>query len=198
MRKLIVSNIISLDGCFEGPGHDVMALPMDASFDAHNAERMRAASTLLFGRRTYELFRSFWPGFGDNPKATADHREIARRNDVIEKVVVSDGLTLDETVPWASTTRVVRRTEAHRRIAELKRGEGGDILIFGSGTLWNDLLGAGLVDELHLMIGNVVLPGGTPAFTGGAPALRLLDSRSTAGSSNILIRYRVEPKLPQP
>jgi dihydrofolate reductase len=194
MRNVIVSNIVSLDGCSEGTGNDVMALPMDASFDAWCAERLRAAGTLLLGRRTYELFCSFWPGVADNPKATVHQREIARRNDTTEKIVVSDGLTLDEAAPWASTTRVVRRAEAHRRIAELKRGEGGDILIFGSRTLWNDLLGAGLVDELHLMIGPVVLPGGTPAFTNGSPALRLLDSRSTQGSSNLLVRYGVQKR----
>ena len=47
MRTLIVSNIISIDGYYEGPGGNVMALPMDASFNAYNAERLRAADTLL-------------------------------------------------------------------------------------------------------------------------------------------------------
>jgi hypothetical protein len=54
MRKLIVSNIMSLDGYFEGPGKDVMVLPLDEAFDAYNAERLRAADTLLPGRTTYE------------------------------------------------------------------------------------------------------------------------------------------------
>ena len=49
MRKLIVTNIMSLDGYFEGPGRDVMALPMDRFFDEHNLERLRAADTLLLG-----------------------------------------------------------------------------------------------------------------------------------------------------
>jgi hypothetical protein len=52
MRKLIVSNITSLDGYYEGPGKNVMALPMDEAFDAYNAERLRTADTLL-GRTTY-------------------------------------------------------------------------------------------------------------------------------------------------
>ncbi len=51
MRQLIVSNIMSLDGYDEGPDKDVMALPMDEAFDAYNAERLRAADTLL-GRPT--------------------------------------------------------------------------------------------------------------------------------------------------
>ena len=52
MRKLIVCNIVSLDGYYEGRGGDVMALPFDEGFD-YNAERLRAADTLLLGRKSY-------------------------------------------------------------------------------------------------------------------------------------------------
>jgi dihydrofolate reductase len=190
MRKLIVTNIISLDGCYEGPGGNVMALPMDHSFDAHNAERLRAADTLLLGRKTYDLFRGFWPAMADNPEASDDHREIARIENAIEKVVVSDTVTADETDPWRDTTRIVRRADAHEEIAELRRGAGRDILMFGSRTLWNDLLAAGLVDEMQLMVGPVVLGPGTPAFAGPPTApLRLLDTRTFERSSNVLLRY---------
>lgn len=67
---------------------------------------------------------------------------------------------------------------------------GKDILVFGSRTLWNDLLTAGLVDELHLMVGAVVAAGGTPVF-GSQPAtpLRLLDTQTWEGSDNVLVRY---------
>ena len=57
MRKLIVSNIMSLDGYYEGPGKNVMVLPLDEAFDAYNAERLRAADTLLLGRVSYDGFR---------------------------------------------------------------------------------------------------------------------------------------------
>jgi hypothetical protein len=72
MRKLIVTNIVSLDGYFEGPGKDILALPMDMSFDTHNAERLREADTELLGRTTYEGFKGFWPGVADDPRASAD------------------------------------------------------------------------------------------------------------------------------
>jgi dihydrofolate reductase len=58
MRKLIVCNIMSLDGYYEGPGRNVIVLPMDENFDAHNAERLRAAETLLAGRTTFEGWRT--------------------------------------------------------------------------------------------------------------------------------------------
>lgn len=190
MRKLIVTNIVSLDGYYEGPGGNVMALPMDQSFDAYNAERLREADTLLLGRNSYELFKSFWPGVADDPTATPEQQEISRLDDAIDKVVVSDSLTHDETDPWRDTTRIVPRTRAREAVAELKADPGEDILVFGSRTLWNDLLAAGLVDELHLMVGAVVVGDGTRAFGGEPPAsLRLLETRTWDGSGNVLVRY---------
>ena len=193
MRKLIVANIVSLDGYYEGPGGNVMVLPMDHSFDAYNVERLRAADTLLLGRNTYAMFKGFWPGVAEDVNASADQQEISRRDDAIDKLVVSDTLQADETEPWRDTTRIVRRDDAHARIAELKQGSGGDILVFGSRTLWNDLLTAGLVDELHLLVGAVVVGGGTPAFANGSAApLRLLDTRVWDGTGNVLLRYAAE------
>jgi dihydrofolate reductase len=190
MRKLIIANIMSLDGYFDGPGGNVMVMPMDGRFDEYNAERLAAADTLLLGRRTYDLFRGFWPPRAGAPDATAAEREISRLENAIDKVVVSDDLTPDETDPWRDTTRIVRRSETHERIGELKRGSGGDILVFGSRTLWNELLGAGLVDELHLIVGSVVVGGGTPIFgTDSAPRLRLLGAQTWDGSDNLLVRY---------
>jgi dihydrofolate reductase len=191
MRKLIVANIVSLDGYHEGPGKDVMALPFDEAFDEYNAERLRAADTLLLGRRSFEGFKSYWPPVVDDPDARPVVREISRRNNAIDKVVVSDSLTPEQTAPWHNT-RIVKRADAHEQIADLKRQQGGEILVFGSRTLWNDLLVGGLVDELHLMIGPAFLGGGTPVFGGPERvALRLLESRTLEGSELVLARYGV-------
>jgi dihydrofolate reductase len=202
MRKLIVSTITSLDGYVEGPGRNVMVLPMDGFFDEHNLERLRAADTLLLGATTYLGLKGYWPAVADNPgvsPAVADnpgvadlHRETGQRNNEIQKVVVSDSLTKDDTAPWTDTTTMVRRADAHQAIAELKDRPGKDILMFGSRTLWNDLLVAGLVDELHLMVGAAVLGGGTPAFGAGpVPPLRLVNTRRRDGSDNVLLQYKV-------
>jgi dihydrofolate reductase len=190
---VIVCNIVSLDGYYEGPGGDVMALPFDEGFDDYNAERLRAADTLLLGRKSYEGFKSYWPPIADDPDSPPVEREISRLNNAIDKVVVSDTLTPDQTAPWHNT-RIVSRTEAREQISALKQEPGREILIFGSHVLWNDLLANGLVDELHLMIGAGVLGAGTPAFEGRPPvSLRLVETRTWDGSSLLLTRYAVEP-----
>jgi dihydrofolate reductase len=194
MPKLVVCNIMSLDGYYDGPGKDVMVMPMDEAFDAYNAERLRAAGTLLSGATTYQGFKGFWPAMADDPDARPVLREIGRLQNAVDHVVVSDTITEDETDPWRSTTRVVRRADAHRRVAELKDGPGREILVFGSRTLWNDLLAHGLVDELHLMVGAAVIGGGTPVLGARPPGrLRLAETRRFDGSDNLLLRYEVGP-----
>jgi dihydrofolate reductase len=203
MRKLIVCNLVSLDGYYEGQGKNVMPLfdyrweayPADESFDAYNVERLRAADTLLLGRTSYEGFKGYWPSVAEQPNATPATREISRLDNAIDKVVISDSLTSGQTEPWQDTTRIIRRANARDQIAELKRQDDKDILVFGSRTLWNDLLADDLVDELHLMISPVVLGAGTPLFEGKPPVLpRLIDTRTWDGSGLVLVRYDVRRK----
>jgi dihydrofolate reductase len=191
MRKLIVLNAMSLDGYHEGPGKDVMAVEeaLGGPFDEYLVERLRAADTLLLGRTTYDGFKGFWPGMVDDPDATATEREISRLNNEIDKVVVSDTLTPAQTAPWHNTS-IISRSGAHERIAALKRESGKEILVGGSQTLWSDLLAHGLVDEVHLMVGPVVVGGGTPVFDGPPPApLRLIGTRTWEGSDKVLLCY---------
>jgi len=202
VRRLVVSTIMSLDGYVEGPGGNVLALPMDAFFDAHNLERQRAADTLLLGATTYRQLKAHWPAVAEDPFVSEAvrrdpsiaelNREIGRRNNAMRKVVVCDSLTGADTAPWADTTAIVRRAGVLEAVAELKAESGADILTFGSRTLWNHLLAAGLVDELYVMVGATVLGGGTPAF--GAepvPPLRLLGAAGREGSQNVVLRYAV-------
>lgn len=192
MRKLIVYNVISLDGYHTGPNNEVSVMfpMMGGVFDTYTAELLRRADVHLVGRISFELFHSFWPKVAEHPDSeewTPQQRELSQAGRSVKAIVVSDTLTGD----WPAI-RIIRRADAYEQLAELKRQPGKDILITGSRTLWNDLLAADLIDEIHLMLGNLVLGEGVPVFVGQAPAsLRLLEVRRWEDSDNVLLRYEV-------
>lgn len=190
MRKIIVYNVISLDGYHTGMGNDpsVMFPMMGEVFNTYNAELLRSADVQLMGRVSFELFQSFWPKVAENPDAYSDsERELSQAGKSVKGVVVSDTLEGN----WQGL-RIIRRRDAHQQIAELKRQAGKDILITGSRTLWNDLLAHDLVDEIHLLIGNRILGQGVPAFAGNTTAsLRLIETRRWEDSDSVLLRYAV-------
>jgi dihydrofolate reductase len=200
MRKLIVTNIMSLDGYYEGPGRNVMALPMDGAFDSYNLERMQAADVVLLGHNSYQMFSGFWPSIADNPDASPTNRSFSQLYNKIDKVAVSNHLTIQDTDVWRDTTRVISGDDVYSEIARLKDQPGKEIVVFGSHTLWNDLLVHGLVDELHFMVGNVALGGGTPIFSEPLPyndpkhSLQLIGTRKFEGSGNGLLQYEVKYK----
>jgi dihydrofolate reductase len=192
MGKLIVTVSVSLDGYSEGPGGNVMAMQMDSAFDSYCAERLRSADALVLGRSTFQMFSGFWPAVAENPDASPAQREISRRDNEVQKLVVSDTLSPDDLGAWLNTTRIVPRAEAQEVISEWKRRTIGDLLVFGSRIMWNELLAAGLVDEIHLILGSRVVGDGTPAFGSGVlPDLRLLGVRTFEESTNVLLRYAV-------
>src|SRR6476646_3598288 len=105
MRKLIVSNLVTLDGYYEGKDKNLNALfdyfhpdyAGDEHFDYYNAERLRAADTLLLsGRISFLGNKEYWSGVSQDPNATLIRREIAERMKSIEKLVISDHLTAEE------------------------------------------------------------------------------------------------------
>ena len=193
MRKIIVYNVVSLDGYHTGVGNDpaVMFPMMGDVFDTYNAELLRDADVQVMGRVSFELFQSFWPKVAEDPTSeewTDGQRDLSQASKSVKGIVVSDTLQGQ----WQDV-RIIGRRDVYQQLAELKRQEGKDILITGSRTLWNDLLAHDLIDELHLLIGNRVLGQGVPVFGGETPAmLRLIDTRRWDGSDNVLLRYAVQ------
>ena len=111
MRKLIVSNFVTLDGLYEGKDKSINSLfdyyhedyANDDIYDFYNVELTRAADFLLLSRNSFLANKAYWTGVPDDPKATDIRRETAGLFKSIEKIVISDNLTAAELAPWENT-----------------------------------------------------------------------------------------------
>jgi dihydrofolate reductase len=156
MRSLIVTEFITLDGVVEAPGgepthpHAGWTIPFGVPelFEYKLQETLEAES-LLLGRVTYEGFSAAWP---------ERDGEFADKMNAMPKNVVTS--TLGQ-LGWNAT---VLEGSVASAVGELKRGEGGPILVAGSATLVRTLLSEGLVDELRLMVFPIIIGGGLKIF----------------------------------
>lgn len=182
MRKLFSFNMVTLDGFFEGPNHDIGWHHVDDEFNQFAIEQTSNIGTILFGRVTYELMASYWP----TSAAIIDDPVIADLMNSLPKIVFSRTLQKAE---W-NNTRLVKDHIAEE-ITKLKGQSGKDLAIFGSANLLSSLIQMDLIDEHRIMVNPVVLGSGTPLFQGIKEKLELKLLRTKAfASGNVLLYYQ--------
>jgi dihydrofolate reductase len=204
MRKLIVSNFMTVDGYYEGKDRDIVSLfdyypaeySGDQTFDTYGTDLLRCSGTLLLsGRTSFMGNMKYWTGVPNDPNATPIRLEFAKLIAATPKVVVSDKLTQEDLKPWENNTRIVKVADTIKEISALKQGEGLPILVQLSRILWQNLLVNGLVDELQLTIFPIIGGHGVRMFDSQpGVTLKLLEARTWHGSGNVLIRYGVSKK----
>ena len=193
MRKLVVSVLTSLDGYYEGPGKDLSGMPFEDAFNTHNLELLQLAGTLVYGSTWFEDNWNAWTAVAADESGNDRDRQIAAIVTSIRAVVISDHLEIEDTAPWAATTRVVSRADGPAEIERLKQQDGGDLLMFGSATTWNPLLEAGLVDELIVLVGSALLGEGSKIYSGSRVGLQLLEAHVLPDSDLVALRYNATP-----
>ncbi|HLE42001.1 MAG TPA: dihydrofolate reductase family protein [Nitrospirota bacterium] len=181
MRKVFVFNLVTLDGYFEGPRREIDWHNVDAEFNEYAIGMLNSVDTLLFGRVTYELMAGYWP----TPDAMKNDPIVAGKMNSLPKIVFSR--TLDK-VAW-NNSRLVK-SNVEEEIQKIKKQQGKDIVILGSGSIVSELAPLGLIDEYRLMVNPVVLGAGKPLFKGIKDRLNLkLIKAKTFKSGNVLLYY---------
>lgn len=182
MRKLLFQEYVTLDGYAAGPNDELDffdSIAGQGDTERENMEFLRSIDTVLLGARTYRLFAGYWP--------TAADELIAPVLNKMRKVVISS--TLDS-APWGDwEPGTVVRGDAVKAVADLKREDGKNIVLWGSITLFHALLAAGLVDEVQLRLCPLVLGAGKSVFPLGQPVgFELIEARPWA-TGGVLLRY---------
>lgn len=197
MRRIVTFDRVTADGYFAAPDGGLGWVVPDADLDQRGASSAAGAGTgtLLFGRRTYEMFESFWPRFDAEDAGTQDphgaaHGSLEMRamgkfiNDAA-KIVFS---RTRRSVTWRNS-RLVHELDP-RFIEELKREPGPDIMIFGSGSIVSQLTTHGLIDEYQIIVSPVLLGQGRPLIhdVSSLSKLELLEA-TPFPSGNVMLRF---------
>jgi dihydrofolate reductase len=189
MRKIIVSEFVTLDGVMEGPGgadkfeHAGWSMPyFNEEIGKFKFDELFASDALLLGRVTYQAFAKDWPSMTDEGLIEG----FAGRMNSLPKYVVST--TLQE-VAW-NNSRLIKGNIAEE-VSKLKHEVGQDILIAGSGELVYLLQQHDLIDEYRIMVHPVVLGSGKRLFRDGSDTtvLRLVETR-TFSSGVVVLSYQ--------
>lgn len=192
-RRIVMFNQVSADGYFSGKDGDLDWVVSDPEIHERAMAGMPTVDTILFGRRTYQQFESFWPHalssgaslHGSAPAAPA-MRAMAEWINGSRKLVVTRSLTQ---VTWRNSEIVRELTpQSVRALKQSKPGK--DLIIFGSGSIVSRLTELGLIDEYRLVVCPVLLGEGRSLFRDFARPTQLeLREHAAFSSGNVLLTY---------
>ena len=189
-------NRVSADGYFATPTGGLDWVIPEPTMDAEIGSGIAGEGTILFGRKTYAGFESFWPNAIKQGKtAPAPHGEKRESEALYQMGVYIDNATKivfsksRKDVTWRNS-QLVREVDP-KFIAELKAQPGGDIMIFGSGSIVSLLTRHGLIDDYTFVVSPVILGSGLSIFTGGEHhrGLELVSAKSYP-RGNVVMTYR--------
>jgi dihydrofolate reductase len=181
MGKIILFNLVSLDGFIARPDGNIDWHNVDEEFNDFAIEQLNLAGGLIFGRVTYQLMASYWP----TPAGKNDDPIVAEKMNTLPKYVFSRTL---KNVEW-NHTRLVQG-DTLEEISKLKQQPGKDLFVFGSADLASTLIQQGFIDEYRMLVNPVILGSGIPYFKGvqNPLKLKLLNTR-VFRSGNVLLFY---------
>ena len=197
MRKVIVSEFVTLDGVTEDPGgaerfeHGGWSIRLGSEEqERFKSDELSAADALLLGRKTYEGFAAAWPNMVEGYDGP-DRAELQRYTDMMNgypKHVASR--TLQEPLEWNNSTLI--EGDVAEEVSRLNEQPGKDILVFGSSQLVRTLMGHDLIDEYRLMVFPIVVGKGKRLFgdVGETRALRLVDTKPVGPDGVLVLTYR--------
>jgi dihydrofolate reductase len=184
MRRLNVFENLSLDGYFVDADGDMSwahAVPQDDEFDAFTAGNARGGGTLVFGRVTYDMMASYWP----TPMAQTNAPVVAERMNAMPKIVFSRTM---RRAAWRNTTLL--GGDPATELRRIKASAGDDLTVLGSGSIVAQLVQAGLVDTLQIVVSPVVLGAGRTLFEGAqGPIPFRLESSRAFGNGKVVSTY---------
>lgn len=188
MRKIIVSNYVTVDGYFAGPNGELDWFVWDDEMAKFSTDQLKTVDTILLGRVTYQLFADYWP----TPTAYKENPIIAPMMNDLQKIVFSR--TLDS-AEWNNS--LVVKENVTEEISRLKQQPGKDMVIFGSGIIVSEFARLGLIDLYRLIVNPVVLGKGKPLFKNmdNKLKLKLLNAKAQS-SGNVILEY--EPLKDKP
>ncbi len=181
--------MLSIDGYFEGPNHDLSWHNVDDEFNRFATEQLNEADLFIWGRRVYQLMEEYWPRITKDQNISKENVEVARLMNNTPKTVISRTLDkVQEKENWKNV-KLVREFDPEE-IRKLKKQPGKGIWVGGS-DLAVSFIREGLIDEFRFMVNPVVIGEGTPIFKGLGSRLKLkLIKKRMFKSGNVLLYYK--------